>query len=195
MALTRLGLNQSINLATNTTGTLAVANGGTGLTSGFVNGTTNVGKVLQVVAGTTDANSQSSSTSTSFADTGLSVSITPSSSSNKVLILVQQPMLISGRYTFPGSRYYTSYGLRLMRDSTTLQTSTSDSGGKYAWQFQTSSTDVLDVAITSNLNYLDSPSSTSALTYKTQFASTDSNVTCRPSYGMPSHITAMEISA
>ena len=33
MALTRLGLNQSINLATNTTGTLAVGNGGTGLTS------------------------------------------------------------------------------------------------------------------------------------------------------------------
>ena len=38
MALTRLGLNQSINLATNTTGTLAVGNGGTGLASGFVNG-------------------------------------------------------------------------------------------------------------------------------------------------------------
>mgnify|MGYP003152946499 FL=1 len=34
MALTRLGLNQSINLASNTTGTLGVANGGTGLTSG-----------------------------------------------------------------------------------------------------------------------------------------------------------------
>ena len=34
MALTRLGLNQSINLATNTTGTLGVANGGTGLASG-----------------------------------------------------------------------------------------------------------------------------------------------------------------
>jgi hypothetical protein len=34
MALTRLGLNQAINLATNTTGTLGVANGGTGLTSG-----------------------------------------------------------------------------------------------------------------------------------------------------------------
>ena len=48
MALTRLGLNQSINLATNTTGNLnlasqvtgalPVANGGTALTSGFVNG-------------------------------------------------------------------------------------------------------------------------------------------------------------
>jgi hypothetical protein len=33
MALTRLGLNQSINLATNVTGTLATGNGGTGATS------------------------------------------------------------------------------------------------------------------------------------------------------------------
>ena len=40
MALTRLGPNQAINLASNTTGTLGVANGGTGLSSGFVNGST-----------------------------------------------------------------------------------------------------------------------------------------------------------
>jgi len=40
MALTRLGLNQSINLASNVTGTLPVANGGTALTSGFKNGIT-----------------------------------------------------------------------------------------------------------------------------------------------------------
>ena len=37
MALTRLGANQSINLATNTTGTLGVANGGIGITSGTTN--------------------------------------------------------------------------------------------------------------------------------------------------------------
>ena len=43
MALTRLGLNQSINLASNVTGTLPTANGGTGATS-FA-----PGKVLQVV--------------------------------------------------------------------------------------------------------------------------------------------------
>jgi len=62
MALTRLGLNQSINLASNTTGTLAVGNGGTGLASGtsgqflkFTGSTTvassaigDTGKVLQV---------------------------------------------------------------------------------------------------------------------------------------------------
>jgi hypothetical protein len=34
MALTRLGPNQAVNLSTNTTGTLGVANGGTGITSG-----------------------------------------------------------------------------------------------------------------------------------------------------------------
>ena len=38
MALTRLGPNQSVNLASNVTGTLPVANGGTALSSGFVNG-------------------------------------------------------------------------------------------------------------------------------------------------------------
>ena len=38
MAITRLGPNQSVNLASNVTGTLPVANGGTNLTSGFVNG-------------------------------------------------------------------------------------------------------------------------------------------------------------
>ena len=40
MALTRLGPNQSLNLASNVTGTLPIANGGTALTSGFVNGNT-----------------------------------------------------------------------------------------------------------------------------------------------------------
>ena len=40
MAITRLGSNQSVNLANNVTGTLPVANGGTALTSGFVNGNT-----------------------------------------------------------------------------------------------------------------------------------------------------------
>ena len=40
MAITRLGSNQSGKPANNVTGTLPVANGGTALTSGFVNGNT-----------------------------------------------------------------------------------------------------------------------------------------------------------
>jgi len=38
MAITRIGPNQSINLASNITGTLPVGNGGTAITSGFING-------------------------------------------------------------------------------------------------------------------------------------------------------------
>ena len=192
-----------LNATYGLTGTLPAVSGANLTTlnaSNVSSGTLNAarysgGKLLQAVTGTTAANVPSSSTSTSYADTDLTVDITPSATSSKVLILVQQQMYMGGRYTFTGSRYYTSYGIKLLRDSTTLQTSTSDSGGKYTWQFQTSATDVLDLAITTNLNYLDTPSSTSALTYKTQFASTNSNVTCRPSFGMPSFITALEIAA
>ena len=42
MALTRLGLNQAVNLASNVTGTLPTANGGTGATS------FSPGKILQM---------------------------------------------------------------------------------------------------------------------------------------------------
>ena len=44
MAITRLGPNQSVNLASNVTGTLPTANGGTGATS-FA-----PGKILQIVS-------------------------------------------------------------------------------------------------------------------------------------------------
>ena len=98
MALTRLGPNQAINLATNTTGTLGVANGGTGLTSGTTDqflkftGTTtiasaadNAGKVLQVKSATATSTTTTSSTSyTHFS--GIDLSITPTSASSKIIL-------------------------------------------------------------------------------------------------------------
>ena len=79
MALTRLGLNQSINLASNVTGTLATGNGGTGATS-FSPG--KVGQVINAQQGYFQTNS------TSFTDTGLTASIPPSATSSKVLVVV-----------------------------------------------------------------------------------------------------------
>ena len=78
MALTRLGLNQAVNLATNVTGTLAAGNGGTGATS-FTSG-----KILQVVQAThgTETNTNSSS----YQQSGLTANITPSATSSKILI-------------------------------------------------------------------------------------------------------------
>ena len=97
MALTRLGPNQAVNLSSNTTGTLAVGNGGTGLTSGTTDqflkftGTTtlasaadNAGKVLQIKNLASTATTATSSSS--YTATALDLSITPTSSSSKILV-------------------------------------------------------------------------------------------------------------
>ena len=103
MALTRLGPNQSINLATNTTGTLATGNGGTGSTAAtlpasLINDTSigNItalpagvgGKILQVqhinfiTGGTVNS-------TTSFAASYITDQITPAATSSKILIQMQ----------------------------------------------------------------------------------------------------------
>ena len=64
------------------------------------------GSVLQVVNGSTYT--KVSSTSSTYADTGLSASITPSSTSNKVLVIVNQFLIKSTHNTYGG--------LKLLRD-------------------------------------------------------------------------------
>jgi isoaspartyl peptidase/L-asparaginase-like protein (Ntn-hydrolase superfamily) len=105
MALTRLGLNQSINLASNVTGTLATGNGGTGATS-FSPG--KVGQVINAQQGYFQTNS------TSFVDTGLTASITPSATSSKVLVVVS----LSGCSSTDQAD--TSLEARLLRDSSEI---------------------------------------------------------------------------
>ena len=50
------------------------------------------GKILQVVQDT--LTSQFSTSSSTYADTGLTASITPSSTSNKILILLDMPLYL-----------------------------------------------------------------------------------------------------
>ena len=103
MAITRIGPNQSINLASNITGTLPTGNGGTGATS-FA-----PGKVLQIVSAS--QTNTVTSTDTSYADiTGLSVTLTPSSSSNKLYIMYNLQV--------SNSALAANDSLRIMRDST-----------------------------------------------------------------------------
>ena len=97
MALTRLGGNQSINLATNTTGTLGVANGGTGLTSGttdqflkFTGSTTLApaeaggGKLLQTQ--TALFTSSSAHNSETYTASNYTDQITPSATNSKIFV-------------------------------------------------------------------------------------------------------------
>ena len=78
MAITRLGPNQSVNLASNVTGTLPAANGGSGRTAV-------TGNVLQVVSAS--AANDLVTTSTSFVDIHLSLDITPSATSSKIFVV------------------------------------------------------------------------------------------------------------
>jgi len=137
------------------------------------------GKVLQVINATisTVANSSSST----YADTGLTATITPTLASSKILVFVSQ----NGLRKTTGD---TKLGLILLRSATTLITF--ETFG--AWTGS-----LLNNAVAgSSANYLDSPATTSATTYKTQFASLDNvaDVTVQQS-SATSTITLMEIGA
>jgi len=170
MAITRIGPNQSINLASNITGTLPTGNGGTGATS-FA-----PGKVLQVVH---DAHTGvASTTSSSYQDIPLEVSITPSSSSNKILCFVNLASISTS------SSSTSAISVRIVRDSSEVAVTNNFGYG------QTNGANYF----TLGLHKEDSPSSTSALTYKVQFKNRESNTVTINSYtGNNSTLTVMEI--
>ena len=120
------------------------------------------GKVLQVVQDLLDGLIQT--TSTTYADTGLSVSITPSSASSKVLVMAAMQGL-----TKTSGNSQTKAKVRLLKDSTVLQ----NTGERVAY---TNNDGTLDVG-SHTIMYLDSPATTSSLTYKIQYASGTSGQT------------------
>ena len=114
------------------------------------------GKILQVVSTVKDTDF--TTTSTSFTDvTGLSASITPSSSSNKVLITAS---FCASQGTNSAINMF-----NLLRNSTAIgQPATSQTFTSTRTQY-TSEADNID---TVHIQFLDSPSTTSATTYKIQ---------------------------
>jgi len=209
MALTRLGLNQSINLASNVTGTLATGNlptvpvtkGGTGLTSGTTDqilkftGSTTIasaaeaagGKVLQCLSYAQGAATVTSSTSyVNFSS--MLVTITPSATNSKILILHSAPATV---YTDNNSNLGQ---VAIFRDSTNITTLGHNSS--YAAY---SATDYHNGA---SIIYLDSPNSTSALEYRVKVATDNSGLqfvygSHYSNGGQPdqSSLTCMEIAA
>jgi hypothetical protein len=115
------------------------------------------GKVLQVVQGTTTT--KTTITSTSFTDTGITATITPSSASSKILV-----MMSTVAYAFKaGTTTYVTANGRLVRDSTTLITY-----NPYQQTEGASASGGISIINSVNMMYLDSPATTSALTYKIQ---------------------------
>ena len=136
----------------------------------------------------------STSTSGSFVDiSGMSVSITPKFNTSKIFVMVTLGSV--------SSEAGVSTGFRLLRDSTLIGNSSStdlQSGftNTYAGE-HTQDRSLLSVAF----NFLDSPATTSATTYKLQWRNSSGNTYINryegsaTNYNGSSTITVMEVSA
>jgi hypothetical protein len=141
---------------------------------------TDKGKVLQVV--NVIYGTETSTASSAFSDTGLTATITPTSATSQILALVTMPVYKDTTNT--------NGEFKLIRTSTTIATMSNVA--------ITGTTGGIDVGTTS-INYLDSPATTSATTYKVQFCSqaNSSRVVINRAGGQTnqSSITLMEIGA
>ena len=176
MAITRLG---GANAITGTIPQGNIANASLGAVTALP-AAIPTGKILQVVHAHTAT--IANSTSTTYADTGLTATITPSSSSNKIIVVVSQSVAKLGANT--------SGNFRVYRDSTEI-------GGAIparALGYTGDSTEIY-FGMPFNYNFQDSPSSTSALVYKTQFNNGGGNtgtIRCQPDSSQ-SYILLMEV--
>jgi hypothetical protein len=119
------------------------------------------GKLGQVVS--TTKTSVFTTTSTSFTDiTGLSVTITPSAASSKVLVMMT---VLGASEALVGS----SIGqVRLMRDSVAIAIGDTDGSAQRSTGMLSTRLVNAVIAFTSSVNHLDSPATSSAVTYKVQ---------------------------
>jgi hypothetical protein len=136
-------------------------------------------RVLQVITGTTG--SQTSTSSSTYSDTTLTASITPSATSSKILVMVNQ----SSCYKDTNDTYQ---NLQLLRGASVLL--------KFGGYGGHTGSNAQNGFGTQSIFYLDSPATTSATTYKTQQASQNNNaaVGCQAAGGTSS-IVLLEISA
>ena len=137
------------------------------------------GSILQVVNAIYATGT--STTSTTLADTGLTASITPKFSTSKILVMIHQN---GGVKTANNGN--TSIQLHAFRNSTDIGSISERAG------LTTSSMDLYGFTLSTCL--LDSPATTSSVTYKTQYASFVSGQTIYLQLvGCVSTITLMEI--
>lgn len=139
------------------------------------------GKVLQVVSASTTT--ETTNSTTTYADTTLTATITPTSASSTILVMVHQNGVSK-------SVTSTTNGLllRLLRGATEIA-KMSNVGLFTGSALQLTGT-------TSSIAYMDSPATTSATTYKTQFANNASSANVKVQVNdARSTITLFEIGA
>ena len=116
------------------------------------------GAVLQVVQGETTA--LTTFQTASWTDSGLSATITPKFSNSKILVnvIINWGMAEAGR----------NFSSRLLRDATPIGNGTGTANRQAFAHTEMSVVGYQYLIIPHSVNFLDSPSTTSAITYKTQ---------------------------
>ena len=136
------------------------------------------GKILQVVSATDTTQRTTTSTSFVTASNTLTVDITPSATSSKILILASSMIYISLAYKWLETTIF--------RDGSNILSSNGASG-IYGGA---------DNAGSVSINYLDSPSSTSELTYDVRLLTNSASATAYLNFaGSTGSIIALEIGA
>ena len=153
------------------------------------------GGVIQVVQGSTSTN-VTINTQT-YTDTGLSATITPRFASSKILVITNHQLYASSD---GDNNFY--FGIRYLRDSTAIYTPVTDGNGPFDFGNQAYGASTTrtwyDRCVPPQV--LDSPNTTSAVTYKTQArtyrsdSSGDLNFQYDTGTDGSSFITLMEIS-
>jgi hypothetical protein len=155
---------------------ITIPSGATITNNGTASGFGKIGQVLYTSYSTSVTNS-----TTSYVDTGLTLNITPSATSSKILVYVSQHMFIED-----GTSNGTSGALQL-NGSISGMIAIGNIGRRYP--------DTIQQMEQVPLYYLDSPNTTSAVTYKTQFKlQSGSSIVCQRN-SEPSMITLMEVLA
>ncbi len=142
------------------------------------------GKVLQVLS--MNYSTEIYSTSATFADTGLTLAITPSATSSKVFVLAQIWTTGQDNNSARGGKV----GLQILKDSSIIY-------GPIKTAIYVNLSVSNENRQSQNLNqlqYLDSPSTTSATTYKLQFNCNDDGAWANAN-GYMGIFTLMEIGA
>jgi len=143
-----------VDLKGGTTGQVLAKASGTDMDFSWTTPAGGGGKVLQVVMGTTS--SKATNSSTTYADTNLTATITPSSATSKVLVIVSQ----SGVQRTNGNAG-NALLLQLQRGGSSI--------AQISNEGMQTDTALRQGDFTYNIAYLDTPATTSATTYKTQF--------------------------
>jgi hypothetical protein len=123
---------------------------------------TSPGSVLQVVQATTQTPVVVNTAT--WTDSTLSATITPKSASSKILVTFTQIFRIQNQ----NSGNYVAVGTQLLRNSTVIWYPVTDSTGPYNINLGSNTSNAPNARITLSQTYLDSPATTSAITYKTQ---------------------------